>query len=283
MATQLKEPEIEEDTPLVEEEQTERDFEAEARLQGWKPEGEFKDGDKRPAKFKDAETFVREGEEKAGLQTQKLHFLEREVKRLTGMMSKVVKSEQAAYENALAEIKAGMKEAVRTGDEETYDALEVKAERVRKDMKADTPAHGEDPDDEYDSFREGHAWYDKANLASASETEIEARLFADRLADKYARQGLLTSLSPSQFFARIADETEARYPTLTTKAPRKKPPSDVEGVTRTGPAKTARTGANLPAHAKEQVRRFIKQGVYKDMTFAQASDEFAKDFDWSQA
>lgn len=290
MATQLKEPE-----PIVEESRTsetappvaeaeERDYEAEARGRGWKPPEEFGEGEPRPRKFKTAEEFIRDGEEELPLVKKQVAQLRREREEDRKLIKRLVRSEQNAFQNALAEIRREMEQAVETGDVATFKALDERADQIRKDMAGDaaTPdTHGEDPNEQYDAFREANPWYDKANLASATETEIEARLHADRLADKYARQGLMKELAPSEFFAKIAEETEAKFPLLKAKALRPKPASDVAGVTRTAPNKSAKTGANLPAEAKQQAKRFFDQGIIKADNLNAAYDKYAQSYDWN--
>jgi hypothetical protein len=263
------------------EQQTEvRDYEAEARAQGWRPKEEFRGN---PDAWTDAETFVKRADEVLPLIKKQNAHLKREIDDLKKLVRKVTASERASHTNALAEIRAQMEEAVETGDVAAFKKLDAKADKLRSDIVEDTPGlvHGEDPQEAFDSFRETNSWYDKANLASASETEIEARLFADRLADKYAKQGLQDTMAPSEFFAKIADETETKFPLLKARAARAKPASDVAGVTRPGAGSKAKTGANLPADARAQATRFHAQGVYGKKTLSEALDAYAKSFDWS--
>lgn len=256
-----------------------RDYEAEARAQGWRPKEEFKGN---PDAWTDAETFVRRADEVLPLVKKQNANLKREIDDLRKMIRKVTRSEREAHSNALAEIRAQMEEAVETGDVAAFKKLDAKADQLRKDIADDTPGmvHGEDPQEAFDTFRESNSWYDKANLASASETEIEARLYADRLADKYVKQGLQDSLSPTEFFAKIAEDTEAKFPNLKSKAPRQKPPSDVAGVTRPGLNSKAKTGANLPADARAQATRFFNNGVIKAKSLTEALDKYASSYDW---
>lgn len=258
----------------------ERDFESEARVQGWRPKDEFRGN---PDAWTDAETFMRRADEVLPLIKKQNAHLKREIDDLKKLVRKVAKSEQEAHTHALAEIRAEMRDAVESGDTAAFDRLEKKADKIREEIRDDTPglAHGEDPQDAFDAFREGNAWYDKANLASASETEVEARLYADRLADKFVKQGLQETLSPTEFFAKIAEDTEAKFPNLKAKTPRPKPASDVAGVTRPGIGSRARTGANLPADAKAQATRFFNNGVIKAKSLTEALDKYAVNYDWS--
>lgn len=257
-----------------------RDFEAEARAQGWRPKEEFKGN---PDHWTDAEAFVRRADEVLPLIKKQNAHLKREIDDLKKLVRRVTASERNTHATVLAELKAEMEEAVETGDVAAFKKLDAKADKLRAEIVEDTPGlvNGEDPQEAFDSFRENNTWYDKANLASASETEIEARLYADRLADKYAKQGMQETMAPTEFFTKIADDVEAKFPLLKAKAARAKPVSDVSAPTRPGIGSKARTGANLPPEARAQADRFHAQGVYGKKTIAEARDAYAKSYDWS--
>jgi hypothetical protein len=256
-----------------------RDFEAEARAQGWTPKEDFR-GDE--SRWVDAETFVKRADEVMPLLKKKTQNQDREIAELKKQIKRLTRAEAAAYENALADLKAEAEAAVEAGDLTAYRAVDKKLEALRKDAEEDAgPAHGEVPAEQYEAFREANAWYDRGNLAGASEIEIDARAYADRLADKYARQGLQNEMAPSAFFDRIARETEERFPLLKARKSREKPPSPVEGVTRTQANKGAKTYANLPADAQRQADRFHAQGVYGKATLDEARAKYAASYQWS--
>lgn len=260
---------------IADEPQTQaRDYEAEARRQGWLPEDEWPADRKRPASFKDAEVFVQEGEEVARLQkktishlTEKLRFLERTVKHLT-------KSEQNAYANAMADLEAKQDAAVEVGD--VAEAKRLRAEaKALTEAKAD-PLRGENPVEELATFREENAWFDRANLASASDDEKEARRYADIIADKWIGQGLPNQIPPSEFYSRLADAVKAKFPALGRKAPAPKPASDVAGVTQ---RTTAKASVTLSREEMDQAERYMRQKIpgFKDCkTKQEAHQLFAK-------
>jgi hypothetical protein len=254
----------------------ERDYESEARVMGWKPEEEFAAGEKRPREFRDAKTFVEVSEEKAGLQKQTIAHLKEEVSFLKRQFRKLAQSEQNSYANALNDIRSEMEEAVAAGDVNGFKLLDQKAEKIRKDMQDDGVTQSEDPADQVLAFRENNPWYDKASLASATEAEVEARLFADRTADKWIAQGLPATMKPSEFYAKLADEVNGRFPMLKHRPVRAKPPSDVAGVTRTIPA---RSNVSLTADEKAQAERYMRQKIpgFRDCKSAdEAHKLFAK-------
>lgn len=279
MATQLQEPVTVPDEVVEGAEQTqERDFEAEARAHGWKPQDEFQ-GD--PAKWTDAETFVKRADEIMPLMREQNKDLRRKLSDMERTIKKLAKSEQAAHRDRLEALQAKRLEAFEAGDREAFVAADKKADELRKDMGESSPAlNGEDPAEELDTFREANPWFDKANLASASETEIEARLFADRTADKWIRQGLPNEIPPSEFYKRLADEVNARFPNLKVRQLRPKPASDVAPTTRSVPRSGAKTGASLPPEAKETAERYVRLKLpgYAGKTAAEAHNLFAQSY-----
>lgn len=283
MATQLKEPD-----PIGEviETQTEpdRDYEGEARRMGWKPEDEFADGDKRPRAFKDAETFVRDSEDKAGLQKQTIAHLKEEISFLKRQTRKLMSAEQNAYANALTDIQAKMKDAVASGDVAEFEALDQKADKIRKDMGGEGFMQGEDPAEEFATFRRDNKWLDRGALASASREEADARVLFGQVCDRFVAQGLDKQMAPSRFFAKARGEVESEYPGVfeAKAAPRAKPASDVAPVGNRAPPKGARTGANLPADAKATAERYVRMKVpgFSGKTNAEAYNLFAQSYQW---
>lgn len=260
--------------------ETGRDFEAEARAAGWKPIEEFGEDEKKPARPKDARTFVEEGERLASLQAPQIKALKLKVGALETQIKRLAKAEQMAYTNALADLKAQQELAVESGDVAAHREIDQKIDKLREAAGEQGPSHGEDPIEEFDNFRDEHAWYDRANLASATDMEKDARAFADRTAERMARAGKMQEMAPSDFFAEVAKQVTARYPALNGKAaPRSKPQPDVAGVTRTGASRSAKIGANLPPEAKAHAERYMRMGIYKNCASkAEAYDRFAKDY-----
>ena len=257
-----------------------RDYEAEARQHGWTPKEDFK-GD--PERWTDAETFVKRADEvmpllkkKTQAQAARIDQLERTVKRLA-------KAEQAAYDNAVRDLKAQAEQAVEAGDVEAYRQVDQKLAELQKEATADADpkkVSDEQALEAFDDFREKNTWFDKGVLPNASDVEIEARLYADRLAEKYARQGLTAEMEPADFFERIARETEERFPLLKAKKPREKPQSPVAGVTNGSAGRNARTAANLPPEAKRQAERFFNTGVIKAKDLSEAMNKYASTYQW---
>ncbi len=269
---------------VINESQAPRDFEAEAKEHGWSPKEDFK-GD--PNRWVDAETFMKRADEMMPLlkaQNQKLKrdldAIRKDLRRATTHFEG---AEKRAFDRAKAEIEGRIEEAVETGDLPAARAAMKEMDGLKPD---DVPQHTKaEAQDALDNFREEHPWYDRANLANASEIDINGRLFFDRMVDKHIDK--TKDMAPADFFAYITDLTLEKYPALKDKPTRQKPTSPVEGGGQ-GPRRgTAKSWDNLPPEAKTQFDRFIDRGLLgvkatgdaeKDKTASRAY--YARSFDW---
>lgn len=282
MATQLKEPALEVEPTVVEAttiepvaNDGERDWEAEARNMGWKPEAEFKEGESRPREFKDAEAFVKDGEERGDLAKHMVKQLQTQLDKMKRDVRRLTKAEQDAYQRGADDLKAQMRAAVESGDVAAFDEASERLDKLANGK--DAPA--EDANEQFLAFRKDNSWFDTGALAGASIDERNARARAVQLFDYYAGQGLDRTMLPSEFFAKVADEVASEFPTLgkTPSTPRPRPVSDVAGVTRPGGAK--QNGATaLPAEARAQADRFFEMGVIKAKSLTEAREKYARDY-----
>lgn len=253
----------------------ERDIEAEARVMGWRPKEEYEGP---PGAWKPAEEFVEFRENNLGIKRKEVTALRKELNEVKKLAARLQKAEQEAYENARADLQAKMEEAVAAGDFPEFKKIEAKVEKLDKRVRADTVAPEEAGQIAYEEFRDNNAWYDRGALAAASDVEVDARAYADRLADKYARQKKHLDMDPADFFQLIADETLAKFPDLNKRQPRQKPASDVASPTGRVAARGAKTGANLPPEAKEHAERYMRMGLFKVKTKAEAYEKFAQSY-----
>jgi hypothetical protein len=245
--------------------------EEQARVQGWVPQDEW-DG---PAdKWVDAETFVEKGRERNSVLRNENDALRRELREFRGELKRKFATLEAAerrgYETALAEMESRRLQAVEDGDIASFAQIDRELDKMKKDV-APAGDLAKRAEDAYLDFRESNTWYDRANLASASETEQEARLFADRLADRWVKDGRHKMLEPEDFYTEIAAETKKKFPALGL---RKKAASDVSAPTgNRGPR--GNTFADLPAEAKAMADKLVSRGILKSRA------EYVKTYDWS--
>lgn len=255
-----------------------RDYEAEARQQGWKPVDEF-DGD--PAKHKSAEQFVKDGEEKLPLvlarnkhlndaldaERRRIKRLEKDFEDVRNLMSTM---EKRAYDKAFADIQAEQEAAVETGDIAGFKAASKKMQELQKEAAPETPKAKTkyDPLDvrrTYADFVAENEWFDDGATGGAKKVlTMYAETVADELGELDAYDG-----TPQEYFAEIAAKVKAkygeRYPAMFGEAeeddepkPRKK--LSMEGVTPTR-RNTARTPQPTDAQ-REQAKRFVQLGVF---------------------
>lgn len=251
-----------------------RDYEAEARAQGWVPEAEFK-GDRRPAQFLDAETFVKRGEEltpfirkenqslKRQLDETKADFAKR-VERLERSATQGIEALKRQHQSELDSVRSQMRAAVEAGDTKEFDRLEkVRDGLVEKAPKIEEPEKV-DPEKDFEARRtawvnENSSWFDE-----------------DKDPDLYdwvvGRSQRIGAANPNKSFEQVMALTAAEA---------KKAFPDKFGGKKTGNGQSAvdagsdfsgvfggkgkKTEADLPAEAKAAGQRFVRDGVFKDM------------------
>jgi tetratricopeptide (TPR) repeat protein len=265
-----------------------RDFEAEAREHGWVPEGEFK-GDS--SRWVDAETFMKRADEMMPLLKAQnarlkrdLDSLKKDLKRATAHFEG---AEKRAYDRAKADLEQRIEEAVESGDLQAARAAMKDLGELKPTDTDAAPAKAtkEEAQEALDDFREANPWYDRANLANASELDINARLYFDRMIDRHIDK--TKDLAPAEFFGFIQGLTEERYPQLKAKPARQKPASAVEGGTSGRARGSSKSWDALPETARRQFEKFQARGILgvkatgdKDKDMAASRAYYARTFDW---
>lgn len=105
----------------------ERDYEAEAAEQGWRPQEEWTG---KPENWKDAKTFVEYGEVNNRVFKVEKDYAER-FKKLEAVTSKTIARLQAAHEKEMAALKAERREAIKTGNIEEVERIDGELEELR--------------------------------------------------------------------------------------------------------------------------------------------------------
>lgn len=120
---------------------TEVNFEAEARKMGWVPEEEFK-GEKRPSKFLSAEEYYRRGEEVIPIIRARNKDLEKRleeqdatIKNMSRMFEKTIERERAKAAQEIAALKTARKEAIKAADAERVDEIDQQIETLQDTTK----------------------------------------------------------------------------------------------------------------------------------------------------
>jgi hypothetical protein len=151
--------EVQEEQQEVVAEQPNTELEEKARRMGWRPQDEYK-GD--PARWTDAESFVRVGEERIPVMKENFNKLEDKYKTL----EQKVKAQEdyqkhmgkIQYERAMKDLKAEQIMAVEEADTEKFQQLEQKAEQIKNDYSPKQPVQDQAPQ-EVAEWQAKNAWF----------------------------------------------------------------------------------------------------------------------------
>jgi len=240
-----------------------RDFEQEARDSGWVPEAEFK-GDKKPAVFLDAETFVRRGEElipvirrvnkklKQELDETKADFAKR-LAAIEKVNKTTFEAQQRQHVAELARVRREQRAAVVSGDEAEFDRLETERTNLEKSApKADEPEKidpNADLSTRQDAWRAANPWFDE---------DFELQEYAIKYSDFHGRKNPKMSFEDNM--KAVEAEVRRKFP---EKFGGKKPAANGHAAVDGGSDFFAIGGkpdplAKLPAEAREQAKSDMK-------------------------
>jgi hypothetical protein len=242
--------------------------EAEATKMGWTPKDQFK-GD--PAKWRPADEFVERGKNmlpivqaKVKRQEAQIEELSRTVKDFTEHMTK---TDQRAYDRALATLKEQRKEAIVAGDGDAFEKVDeaitdLKKEADAKAAKTAAKAPADDP--VYSEWEARQTWLKDADMAEYGE---------------FAAQKLRSSGETAQgadFLELVTKKVRAQFPDKFTN-PRRESAASVEGA-----APAARKGgksyADMPAEARAACDRMAKNGFSDPKEAAKFKADYTKQF-----
>jgi hypothetical protein len=240
----------------------ERDFESEARKQGWKDKGEFT-GD--PEIWTDAQTFIEKGENIAGIATKRAKELEslleqtRETNRKANEhFKKTLDRERKEHDAERKRLTEERKKAITDGDGEAFIRADQKLNELR-----DTPT--EDPvKAEYDRLAQTWAtdneWYGHNRKLTG---------YADGIAEKVNAEGYFGKAYFQELTRRVKEEFPEEF-----KNPNREKPNGVDAGGEKGANRKGKTYENLPAEAKEACDRFVRDiPDYK-------KEDYLKTYDW---
>lgn len=260
------------------EQQTERDFEAEALEMGWTPKEQFR-GD--PAKFVDAKTFVEKGETfvpflkatnkklQDRLAKTESDFDQR-IKRMEDAQQRREKALKSTYDRELSRIKAEQRKAVAEGDTAAFDVLDKEREELTKQAdEAFAEARTEQPRNDAAVEKEWIAenqWY-----RTDFELAAKANTYSRWLADNNSDMSLADNLKATEKY--IREQHPDKFGGKTK--PKGNGHAGVDGGSSFPAApfgKKVKGYADLPAEAKELCARDVADKLYKDR------DEWAKEY-----
>lgn len=260
-----KAAEVAEDLPEVQETVEDR-----AHRMGWRPEAEFK-GDK--ARWIDAETFVKRGEEILPIVQANNKQMEKALKASDARVAQLEKSlakfadynsksEQRAYERALKDLKADQRAAVEAND---IDAVDEITDKI-VDLKAEvTGKPAKDAQSDFEATRD--AWISENKWF---EEEPDMRAFAIGVGEELAGKNVPPDKQLDQIAERVKKAFAAKFATPAN--PRRAAAAAVEG--HVSARRSGNTYADLPADAKKICDEFVRDipGFTRE--------KYLKDFDF---
>ena len=239
----------------------ERNYEEEARAQGWRPQEEYS-GD--PERWTDAKTFVEKGEKIAGILKSRVEKLEtrlEEAERANREFGQYTKAQLAKERqksaDKIAQLEAQLAQAITDGDGQAFTKLnnEISQERSRAPFEQNVDAAALASE-----WLKNNPWYN---------ADTDLQIYADGLAERVANEGY----QGKAYYKEITDRVRARFPEKFENPNKKR----ANGVESAGEIETQdsrpHTYANLPPDAKSACDMFVKQGL---MT----KEEYVKAYEW---
>jgi hypothetical protein len=220
----------------------ERDYEADARKDGWRPKDEWT-GD--PDKWKDAKAFVEYGDIETRVEARVRKEFEGRFAKLEKVSTKTIAKIQADTQAEIARLKAERREAVKAGDVEAVEAYDARIE-TKQNAKDDVDADAE--------FKSRNEWYGDDDVLTSWAQTTSQKIVKEYYADKGVQMPL------EEMYAEVERRTKARFPEKFGGA--KKTAANghaaVDGGSDNGPAK-ADPLSKLPAEARAQAREDMKR------------------------
>ena len=266
------------------------DVETRARAQGWVPKEEFRG----PAeKWRDAESFVKRGEEELPILRERARTMER---KLADLETKLSRQDQEykgnltnlermtglaltrQREQIVGSYEAAMREAASTGDITRYDQLRRDMGesvqrfdhqyRTVRDERPQPQAQQTPPDVQtaVSEFRSRNAWFESDPALNMEAQAIHIALNRDR-----------PEMSIQDNLTEVERVIKSRYPQRFGIA-QPKPTAPVNAVESGASGRVASSmsrgkgAADLPGDARAQGEKFVNQGLFKELS------EYAREY-----
>lgn len=220
--------------------------EEKAKPQGWVPRESFR-GD--PAKWVDAETFVKRGENILPIVKERLDHVIKENQEIKAAQKEFLeyhkKTAEREFNRALQAIEQRKLDAVQEADTDAYQRAQREERELLKERPQPTPP-ANTPPPEFESFVRSNDWYN---------TDPEMKAYADNI-------GVFINSTRQLPFADVLREVEkevkARYPHKFQNTRREAAPSVERSADMGLPVKNGKAYADLPADAKTACDKFIR-------------------------
>ena len=231
----------------------ERNYEEEAKVQGWKSDGEL-----------DAQAFVEKGEKIAGIQKNKADRLAARVESLEASnrefgeyQRNLLAKEKQKSADLLVQLKNERAQAITDGDGQAYNKANEDISNVERGM-VDTPQQNNGLDAMATQWLSENQWYN---------TNQNLRIYADGLADVVSNEGYRGPAYYTELTRRVQEAFPQAF-----ENPNKAKQTSVEsgGQKDTEASKNAHVYENLPTDAKAACDRFVANGLMSKKDFTAA-------------
>ncbi len=254
------------------------DVESKARSQGWVSKEEFR-GD--PSKWRPADEFVKRGEELLPIAIERARTAERRIQEIEAQFQQKLARVERVSEIALQRQRddletryaAAMRDAAATGDVDRYDQLaNARADvfqRFDESLRQQVYATPSQPAVEPDKVRAVQEWVAQNDWFNRDqEMNAVAQAHHMKLLREQPGMALTDNLAATRKYV------QQRYPERFGITPKQVAQAAVEGGGTRMPVTAARGkgAADLPADVRAVAERFVKQGLFKDVS------EYAKDY-----
>ena len=242
-----------------------RDYEQEARDQGWKPISEFNGPDD---KWTDPKTFVEKGEKITGIlksrvdrQQAEINELKNANKQFGEYQKTLVEKEREENTRLLSELEVARAAAINDQDGAEFTKIDRKMQQVRDDMANPpyAPPQGQ-LDPQASAWLANNGWYNENQTL---------RTYADGLVGQITSEGYQGQAYYNEITRRVQETFPQEF-----KNPNRSKSNSVE----TGsPADVESTGKrnydSLPTEARAACDRFVANGLT-------TKEDYVKNFDW---
>lgn len=238
-----------------------RDFESEARAMGWVPEAEWK-GDKRPAKFLDAEAFVERGETVIPILKSQLAKKDQEwadrFSKLEKMTEKTIKKQAEQHAQELAALQASREAAVEAGDVTTFRKIDKQIaahEKATPELLAEAKAPEQANEEAVAAWRKENAWY---------ETDDDLTEAAIGISQNILRKN--PNITMAENLRQTTEKMRERFPLKLGGKTGANGHAPVDGGALNGaPPRKETLFSKLPAEAQRQAKLDVANKVYANV------------------
>jgi hypothetical protein len=243
----------------------ERNYEEEARSQGWRPKEDF-DGPEE--KWTDEKTFVEKGDKIAGILKSRLDKQDATIRELQSAnkefgeyQKKLRETEKKKSEQLLHELEALRAKAVTDGDGQEFTRIDKEITRTRESLSEKEPPKKQELDPAAQQWVSENSWYGSNQKLST---------YADGVADRVSSEGYM---GPA-YYAEITRRVKEAFPD-DFKNPKRNGANSVEQGSEidTPSSKSAKTYENLPKEAKDACNRYVKNGLI-------TKEDYVKNYEW---